>query len=202
MTPSTKSPQLKSFPFLRKVKFVYCTLIVPDFMQLKVASDLMKNLSKLLLTAWWQLHHCSLKQWGPFSQKFDVMWSLLRLFAVIRMSLVDLLITVFGRWGHYSRLTSLNLTLPSGLASCTYNSINYHRHITRQTHGLTINQLSNSLVKKSKKQQIKKSNKSRKQKEKEQMKAKKCSLSNRPHFLWVYGRDKPFGMLREHSKSL
>ena len=25
--------------------------------------------------------------------------------------------------------------------------------------------------------------------------------SNRPHFLWVYRRDNPLGMLREHSKS-
>ena len=27
-------------------------------------------------------------------------------------------------------------------------------------------------------------------------------LSNRPHFLWVYRRDNPLGMLGEHSKSL
>ena len=26
--------------------------------------------------------------------------------------------------------------------------------------------------------------------------------SNRQHFLWVYGRDNPLGMLGEHSKSL
>ena len=28
------------------------------------------------------------------------------------------------------------------------------------------------------------------------------SLSNRPHFLWVYRRDNPRGMLGEHEKSL
>ena len=27
-------------------------------------------------------------------------------------------------------------------------------------------------------------------------------LSNRPHFRWVYRRDKPCGMLGEHEKSL
>ena len=27
-------------------------------------------------------------------------------------------------------------------------------------------------------------------------------LSNRPHFLWVYRRDNPRGMLGEHEKSL
>ena len=52
MTPSTKRLQLKSSPVLYTVKFVSCTLIVPDFMRPKVASDLMKHLSKLLLTAW------------------------------------------------------------------------------------------------------------------------------------------------------
>ena len=30
----------------------------------------------------------------------------------------------------------------------------------------------------------------------------KFSLSNRPHFLWVYRRDNPRGMLGEHEKSL
>ena len=28
------------------------------------------------------------------------------------------------------------------------------------------------------------------------------NLSNRPHFLWVYRRDNPRGMLGEHEKSL
>ena len=31
---------------------------------------------------------------------------------------------------------------------------------------------------------------------------KRVYLSNRPHFLWVYRRDNPRGMLGEHSKSL
>ena len=40
MTSSTKRPQLKS-SFLFTAKFINCTLIVPDFMLPKVASDLM-----------------------------------------------------------------------------------------------------------------------------------------------------------------
>ena len=30
----------------------------------------------------------------------------------------------------------------------------------------------------------------------------RCYLGNRPHFLWVYRRDNPRGMLGEHSNSL
>ena len=60
MTLSTKRPQLKS-SFLFTAKFINCTLIVPDIMLPKVASDLMWHLLKLSLTGWWYLPRCNLR---------------------------------------------------------------------------------------------------------------------------------------------
>ena len=37
---------------------------------------------------------------------------------------------------------------------------------------------------------------------KEELRENSIYLSNRPHFLWVYRRDNPGGMLGEHEKNL
>lgn len=121
MTPSTKRLQLKSSSFLCTVKFVNCTLFVPDF-AVQSGNRFDKTFVKILshrvvlITA-----YCILKPWSQFSQQFDanvviVVFVCRSNKKMIRIDLGSLLSSVFLELGSPSA-NVFELTLLFGLVS-------------------------------------------------------------------------------------